>query len=193
MAIFDFFWEKLKYYTDASAQNAVSGINECLAETSERLRKIETRQKETSIQLEEIDDFLQNSGNETALVDSLIALADTIGDFYFFAAEDRDSPLFEQAQMMRNRAKNAVEAVGLEIIDAGDEPFDFRLHSAEGAEQDIDMPNGYVIKTLKFGYMYQDKIIRRAAVIINKIEKSEINDNTDNTDTPDNDTTIIYL
>jgi len=170
MAFFDFFWKKIKYYTDASAQNAVSGINECLMETSERLRRIENRQKETSIQLEEIDDFLQNNSNENALVDTLIALADTIGDFYFFAAEDRNSPLFEQAYMMWNRAKSAVEAAGLEIIDADNAVFDFRLHSAEGAEQNINMPNGYVIKTLKFGYIYKDEVIRRAAVIVNKTD-----------------------
>lgn len=181
MAFFDFFWEKIKYYTDTSAQNAVSGvvpgiisgINTYLTETNERLRRIETKQKETSIQLEEIDGLLQDNGNETALVDALISLADTIGDFYLFAAEDQDSPLFEQAQMMWNNAKNDVEAVGLELIEPSDEPFDFRLHSAEGAEQDIDMPNGYVIKPLKFGYIYQDKVIRRAAVIINKIKEVE--------------------
>ena len=188
MAFFDFFWKKVKYYTDTSAQNAAAGINQYLAETNERLRRIETRQKEINIQLEEIDDFIQNGGNETVLIDTLIALADTIGDFYFFAAEDQDSPLFEQAQMMWNRAKNAAEAAGLEIIDASDEPFDFRFHSAESAEQNIDMPNGHVIKTLKFGYIYKNEVIRRAAVIINKIEKNIDNDNNE-IDTPN----IIYL
>jgi len=32
------------------------------------------------------------------------------------------------------------------------------------------MPNGYVIKTLKFGYIYKDEVIRRAAVIVNKTD-----------------------
>ena len=193
MAFFDFFWKKVKYYTDTSAQNAVSGINECLAEINGRLRRIETSQKETSIQLEEIDDFLQNDGNETALIDgfidSLIILADTIGDFYFFSAEDMNSPLFEQASMMWNKAKNAVEAVGLEIIDANNEPFDFRLHSAQSTEENIGIPNGYVIRTLKFGYIYQDKVIRRAAVIINKIEQNEQNEENEENGLPN----IIYL
>jgi len=187
MAFFDFFWKKVKYYTDTSAQNAVSGINEYLAETGERLRRIETRQKEINIQLEEIDNFLQNGGNETAFIDTLIALADTIGDFYFFAAADESSPLFEQAQMMWNSAKSAIEAVGLDVIEANNEPFDFRFHSAEGTEQDPEIPNGYVIKTLKFGYTYEDKVIRRAAVIINKIEKIE---KIDDENEPPN---IIYL
>jgi len=187
MAVFDFFWKKIKYYIDTSAQNAVSGINESLAETNERLRRIDNKQKEMNIQLEEIDEFLQNDGNETVFIDTLIALVDTIGDFYFYTIGNRDSPLFEQAQMMWNNAKNAVEAVGLDIIDASNEPFDFRFHSVESAEENLDIPNGYVIKTLKFGYIYNDEVVRRAAVIINKIEKIE---KIDDENEPPN---IIYL
>jgi len=187
VAFFDSFWKKVKYYTDTSAQNAVSGINEYLAETNDRLRRIENKQKEMNIQLEEIDEFVQNGGNETVLIDTLISLADTIGDFYFFAVADENSPLFEQARMMWNSAKNAVEAVGLKIIDASNEPFDFRFHSVESAGQDMEMPNGYIIKTLKFGYIYKDEVIRRAAVIINKIEKIE---RTENNGEPPK---IIYL
>jgi len=187
VAFFDSFWNKLKYYTDTSAQNLASGINEYLAEINERLRRIENKQKEFSIQLEEIDEFLQNGGKETELVDTLIALADTIGDFYFFTAGDQGSPLFEQAQMMWNNAKSAIGVMGLDVIDASNEPFDFRFHSAESVEQNPEMPNGHVIKTLKFGYIYKDEVIRRAAVIINKIEKIE---RTENKDEPPK---IIYL
>ena len=168
MAFLSFFRKKPESSIDAAAQNYNSLIDERLTEICERLRKIENRQKETGIQLEAIDDFLQDGGNESTLVDALISLSDTIGDFYYFASVDADSPLFEQAGMMWNTAKNATEAAGLEIIDASDEPFDFSRHSAESAEQDDDIPNGYVIKTLKCGYIYKDKIIRRAAVVVNK-------------------------
>jgi molecular chaperone GrpE (heat shock protein) len=148
------------------------------------LRRIEIKQKETSIQLEEIDNSLQN-GSETALVDALIALTDTVADYYFFASGDEGSPLFEQAQMMWNRAKNAAEAAGLEIIEPDNEPFDFRLHSVESVGQDINIPSGYAIKTLKFGYIYKGEVVRRAAVVVNKIEKID-----NEIETPPN---IIYL
>ena len=139
-----------------------------LAEISERLRRIESRQKETSLQIEEIDGFLQGGGNESVLVSVLIALLDSLEDFYHFAAGDTDSPLLEQAWMMWNAAKNAAESAGLEIIAAEYEPFDFLRHSAESAEQDNGIPSGYVIKTLKCGYIYRNDIIRRAAVVVNK-------------------------
>ena len=167
MAFFDFFRKELKYYADEAAQSVVSDINEGLEEISGRLYKIETKQKETSIQLEELDDLLQNGGNKAALVDALISLIDTIGDFYFFA--DADSPLFEQARMMWNNARNAAKSAGLEVIIADNEPVNFFLHTIESAEQNFDMPNGYVVKTLKCGYIYQNEIVRRAVVTVNKI------------------------
>jgi len=201
------------------------GVNDNLAEINERLRRIEAKQKETGLHLEEIDGFLQGdvaadaAETEKALVEALIALADTIGDFYYFAGqgnhstvdppdeagiawhpsnetergfvlvdsedmegderddadiEDAPSPLFEQAQMMWNAAKSAAENAGLEVIDAGREPFDFRIHSAESVERDEGLPNGYVIKTLKCGYVYKDEVVRRAAVVVNKTGASSV-------------------
>jgi len=97
MAFFDFFWKEAKRLADTSAQNLALGINgqfaetrNCFSELSERLRRIETRQKETSLQLDEIDNSLQ-SGSETVFIDALIALADTIGDFYYYAAQEEQN------------------------------------------------------------------------------------------------------
>ena len=158
MAFLDFFRKRAKQ-------------SQCidLTEINERLRRIETRQKETSLQLEEIDSALHSGGNEESLIEAIIALADTIGDFYFFAASQPETPLFDQAQMMWNSAKNAAESAGLEIIDANNEPFDFHLHSAESTEEDNSLPNGYVTKTIKCGYSHGGAVLRRAAVVVNKI------------------------
>jgi len=170
------FFKKKHVETVNSAQQSESPappinqhiLDERLAEIIERLRRIESRQKETSLQIEEIDGFLQGGGNESALVDAITSLLDIIWDFYYFAADDAGSPFFEQARMMWNAARNAAESAGLEIIAAEREPLDFLRHSAESAEQDNGIPNGYVIKTLKCGYIYRNEIIRRAAVVVSK-------------------------
>ena len=193
MALLDFFWKKAEHLADSTAQSIDSGISERFTEISERLRRIETKQKETSIQLEEIDDFLQTGGNESVLVDALVSLTDTIGDFYYFAAEDEYSPLFEQARLMWNSASNAAAAAGLEIISANSEPFDFRIHSVESTEHDDSMPNGYVIRTLKCGYIYKDEIIRRAAVVVNKWEANKPDTNDIDGDNKTDAPNIIYL
>ena len=171
MAFINFFRKKTKHTVNTAEQSIYSGIGERLTEICERLRRIENRQKETSLQLDEIDGFLQDGSNESVMVEALTALLDIIGDFYYFAVCEEDSPLFEQARMMWDAAKNAAEAVGLEIIDAVCEPFDFSRHSTEVVEQDYNMPNSYVIKTLKCGYIYKDEIIRKAFVVVNKIDE----------------------
>jgi len=171
MAFKKFWKRKSKDSVAATAPVVNPCIGESLTEINERLRRIENKQKETSLQLESIDDFLQCGGTEPALVKAVIELSDKIEDFYRFVAADVDSPLLEQARMMWRAAKNAAEAAGFEIIDAFDEPFDSGRHSAESTEQVENMPNGYVAKTLKCGYIYKDEVIRRAAVVVNVVTK----------------------
>ena len=103
--LFKFFKNSAKHLAEITAQNVDDRISGHLAEINERLQKIEIRQKETSLQIEEIDNYLQGDGDETVYISALIALADIIEDFYYFAAGDQDSPLFEQAQMMWNAEK----------------------------------------------------------------------------------------
>ena len=191
MAIFNFFGNSTKHLAE-TIQSVNLRINEHneymseqLGEINERLRRIEIMHKETSLQIEEIDSNLQGDGDEAIFVSALIALADIVEDFYYFAAEDKGSSnqgslnqglsnqgsaLFEQALMMWNSAKNRLEAAGLTIIDTTDEPFDFNIHSIKGTAWDDNLPAGYVIKTIKCGYIFKDEIIRQAAVIVNKQE-----------------------
>ena len=174
MAILNFFENSAKYIAGLTAQKVDDRMSERLSgyltEINERLRKIETRQKETSLQIEEIDSHLQGDGDQTVYISALIALADIIEDFYYFAAEDENSPLFEQAEMMWNTAKNKAETAGLTLIETSGEPFDFNIHSIHGTASDDALPAGYVIKTLKCGYIFRNEVIRQAAVIVNKQE-----------------------
>ena len=168
MGLINFFRRKAKTGTGPMAQSVDPDISERLTEISGRLRKIESKQKEMGLQLEEIDVFLHNDGDdEHALVDALIALVDTIEDFYHFAAGSEDSPFFEQARMMWNAAKGAAGNAGLEMIENSGEPFDFQRCSVESTEYDGSLPIGYIIKTLKCGYIYKDQMMRRAAVVVN--------------------------
>ena len=170
MAILNFFKNSTKHLAEVTAQNVEDRMSEHLRDINERLRRIESKQKETSLQIEEIDNYLQGDSDETVFISALIALADIIEDFYYFAAGDKDSPLFEQAQMMWNAARNKATTAGLTIIDTALEPFDFNIHSVEGTAWDDSLPAGYVIEILKCGYIFKDEIIRQAAVIVNKQE-----------------------
>ena len=181
MAFWGLSWVKAKQLADVSANNINAVINERFADINERLRKIENIQKETSLQLDAMDEALHGSAddseNEKALVDVLITLMDTIGDFFHYAASVSDTALYEQARMMWDSAINTAKTTEVQIINPFNEPFNFLLHSAESADHDINLPNGYVIKTLKCGFIYREKIVRRASVIVNKLTASHDNEN----------------
>jgi molecular chaperone GrpE (heat shock protein) len=171
MPVFNFFKKSLKHHVNTISQNIDDLMSKHLTEINERLRRIEIKQKETSLQIDEIDNYLQIDDIKTVFINALIALADIIEDFCKYAAEDIESPLFEQAQMMWNAARNKVETAGLTIIDTAAVPFDFNIHSIKGTAYDDSLPAGYVIKILKCGYIFKDEVIRRAAVIANKNEE----------------------
>ena len=140
-----------------------------LFEVIDRLRKIENKQKEICLQLDDINEFLRDGRDEARpFIDALIAAADCVEAFYRFAAVGDDRPLLEQAEMMWNKAGEAVLAAGVTIIDNEGAPFDFRLNTAEGAESRGGTPTGTVLRTLKCGYIYQDTVIRRASVVVNR-------------------------
>ena len=147
------------------SDNKHDEIVDLISSLNTRLDKIENRQKETSLQLEDLDSLLQEESRE-GLPEALMALIEIIYDFYQFA--DSDSPLYEQARMMFNKAVKSAKVVNLEVIADEGTVFDFRLHTAQGTESVPDLPDGCIIRTLQCGFMYRDKILRRAVVIINK-------------------------
>jgi len=134
-----------------------------------QLKKIETGQKELVLQLDNLSESIMDddrSEMDQLWAESLIVVLDVIEDFYRFVAATPDSPYAEQAQIMWQTAQDS--ASELDIIDEEGKIFDFRKHITEGTDCNLEMPNGYVIKTLKCGYEYKGEVIRRASVIVNR-------------------------
>jgi molecular chaperone GrpE (heat shock protein) len=152
---------------DLKMNNAADLLAGCALD----MRKLERHQKEASIQLDEINELLNNGGDTALLLDSLIGLADLIENFYLFASEDRESPLFGQGELMWKAARKKLDAAGLKIINGEGMPLDSRLHSPVRTDFDESLPNGHVIGTLASGYTRDGEVIRRASVIVNKKDK----------------------
>ena len=136
------------------------------SESYEYLRKIETRQKEASLQFDAISDSLQDGAQP--YIAALVELADSVEGFYRYAADGESPALFGQAQMMWGAAKNSLASVGVMAIENDGQPFDPMFETAESTGAYGGMPDGYVLKTLKCGYAYDGKLLRRASVVVNK-------------------------
>ena len=150
------FWKKKGQVIDAQDLSGVEVI----------LGRIETRQKEASLQLEEISEFLQDGVDEAA--EAAMALFGVVFDFSEFCNRSGDAALIEQAIMMRNHGVRVLEKAGFGVIEPYRVPFDFNLHTIEDKEDVDGLPDGLVIRTLKPGFVRGGKILRRAAVVVNK-------------------------
>jgi len=152
----------------------LQGAAEAMGGFAAALRRLDNHQRETSVQLDEIGELLRGDSSEAdALIGALIDIAGHIENFYLFASEDVASPLFAQAEMMWGAARKSLKEAGLTVINGEGAPLDFRLHAPVRTGSDESLPDGYVLKALESGYIYGDKIIRRASVIVNKKDRRE--------------------
>jgi molecular chaperone GrpE (heat shock protein) len=152
----------------------VSGSSESMAALTSDMRKLALSQKETSLQLEEISELLSEPEDGAAvLVAALINTADQIENFYRLIYKDEASPLYKQAAMMWDAACRNLKQAGIRVIEGGDATVDLLLHSPAGTDWDERQPEGHILKTVASGYIYKNKVIRRASVIINKRSGTE--------------------
>lgn len=168
MKFISHFWKKHNLPSDPDPVQNVSGDQASqLFEINDTLKKINLRQKDFGLQLEEISEKLQEE--DTVLVDALIDIIDCVEDLYRFAEQDRQSALFLQTRQMWEHIRDTALAADLELIDDSEKPFDLKRATIGGTSCCPDLPENYVIRTLKLGYIYKGKILRQAVVEINKI------------------------
>ena len=68
--------------------------------------------------------------------------------------------------MIYNQLKNALAEAGLEEIDAVQQAFDPNLHEAVSQEQSAEIPEGHVLRQLRKGYKFRERLIRPASVVV---------------------------
>lgn len=70
--------------------------------------------------------------------------------------------------MICQQLKNVLAEAGLEEIDATHRPFDPHWHEALAEEETADVPEGYVVRQVRKGYRFRDRLLRPAAVVVAK-------------------------
>ena len=170
MAILNFFTKKSKpgcvalhkkLQADAEHRKKIS---EQLAALEKIATTLDHRQKEMIIQLEELDAFI-SEGSEGHF-EPLMALSDIIFDFYCYSKKDAN--IAAQARMMWQGAAAALKKAGIEVLAPTGENFSYCLHIAHGTTSEPDIGHECISETLKCGYVFGDKILRRATVMVNR-------------------------
>lgn len=76
-------------------------------------------------------------------------------------------------QMITNQLMDILKAEGLTEIEALQKEFDPNLMQAMSTESVEEAPDNIVLKVMQTGYMYKDRILRPAMVVVNKKEQKE--------------------
>jgi molecular chaperone GrpE len=70
--------------------------------------------------------------------------------------------------MISNQLKSVVAEAGLEEIDAQGKLFDPNLHEAVSQQETPDAPEGQIVRQIRKGYKFHNRLMRPAGVIIAK-------------------------
>jgi len=81
---------------------------------------------------------------------------------------DETSKFLEGFRMVYNQTKNLLEKFEVKEIDCLNKEFDPTTSQAISVEKDETKPSGTVLRVYQKGYMYKDKVLRLAMVIVNE-------------------------
>lgn len=106
---------------------------------------------------------------QAPLLQSLIPILDNL-DMAMGAAEtskaESASSLRQGVAMVFQQLKSALQAAGLQEIDATGQAFDPNLHEAVSQVETHHAPEGIVVQQLRKGYKLHDRLLRPASVVV---------------------------
>jgi len=102
----------------------------------------------------------------------LVKLLPVVDAFEMALAAAPANPAAQSLQagivMISNQIKSILAEAGLEEIDANGKPFDPTLHEAVSEQETSDAPEGQVVRQIRKGYKFRNRLIRPAGVVVAK-------------------------
>lgn len=126
----------------------------------------------------EFDNYIKRTGREKrelaaysglAMVRALLPVLDDLNRTVAHAREahhDSADPLLQGVEMVLDKFTRLLEAEGVQPIEALGKPFDPLLHEAMLRRESADHPEGTVLEEFETGYLYRDRVIRHAKVVV---------------------------
>lgn len=114
-----------------------------------------------------------------SVIMSILPVFDDLQRSLVHAEDEKNNKSFlEGLKLVFDKFNKILEDAGVVKIEAKGKPFDFNFHEALMQREADDVPPHTVLEEIEAGYMYKDKVIRHAKVIVSqesaKASKSEI-------------------
>lgn len=103
-----------------------------------------------------------------SLIIKLLPIVDDLERSLSHMTEETDiQKIKEGVQLIYNKFMKTLDEQGVKKIEAIGKQFDVEFHSALMQRNDESLPPNTVIDELETGYVYKDRVIRHAKVIVN--------------------------
>lgn len=143
---------------------AVNGIDEIIEILEEEKAKFDTIKE------------LKESGKAKeaeieALISALINIYDMIEDMNSFFIEREDKIMQKQLWLMKEQMVEKLSFTGITVLGMEGAPYNQAYYQPIGTECNFDKADEEILKVIKKGYTYKGKLLRKAEVIVNKIQR----------------------
>jgi molecular chaperone GrpE (heat shock protein) len=153
---------------------------ELAAEGRKFLEELNKKQTDVSLQIEEIYDLVKEqdtriwqeavSAEKTKanrLVFAAMALVDLLEDFFTYARQSGSEELKHQAGIMWENAGGVLSGCGIFRFGEEGQPLNPQIHTVK-ASVESPLPREQVVQVLQSGYLYQNVLLRKAAVVLSR-------------------------
>jgi molecular chaperone GrpE (heat shock protein) len=160
-----------------------SEFAELAAADRELLAEFSREQSDASLQMEEIYDLVKEQGflQETAAAEkaradrlalAAMGLADLLEDFCAYAGQSGSEELKQQAKLLWKNSGGILSGCGILRFGEEGETLNPQVHRVEASAESA-LPREQVVRVLQSGYLYQNTLIRKAAVVVSRGQEAE--------------------
>lgn len=168
--------------TEQLSNPLVENIEKELEELKLNFIKADTEKKELQDRLlrkvAEFDNYKRRTENEFSNLYKYAAenfikkILPVVDDFErslkHLSESEENSSVSEGIKLIYDKLLKILDDQGVKKIEAVGKPFDVHFHEALLQKKDENQPPHSVLDELETGYLYQDKVIRHAKVIVNE-------------------------
>ncbi len=134
----------------------------------------------------EFENYKRRTENEQAIllkyaaepfIRSMLQVYDDLDRSLKHASEENLQSLIDGVKMVYDKFTKVLENQGVTRMDAKGKPFDVDFHEALMQQPVQGVPDHTVLEVVENGYMYKDKVIRHAKVIVSQAAEDSGSDN----------------
>lgn len=135
----------------------------------------------------EFENYKRRSENEQSIllkyaaepfIKNMLHIYDDLDRSLQHASEENTQSLAEGVKLVYDKFTKILENQGVVRMDAKGKPFDVHFHEALMTRPSIEVPDQTVLEVVENGYLYKEKVIRHAKVIVSQaVEENESENN----------------